>query len=131
MFVLFDALALVAVVVAGLGIANTLSMNVLERVREIGVLRSVGMTRRQVWRMVVVEAGICGLAGALLGCVTGLLVAASMVALAGGRPSIEGLVPGPALAVAIVFGVGLAMLAAAWPARVASGLPIVRAVRSE
>ena len=130
-FVLFDALALVAVVVAGLGIVNTLSMNVLERVREIGVLRSVGMTRRQVWRMVVVEAGICGLAGAIVGCVTGLLVGGSMVVLAGGRPSIEGVLPVPALAAALVFGVGFAMLAAAWPARLASGLPIVRAVRYE
>ena len=48
---------LVAVLVAGLGIVNTLTMNVVERVREIGVLRAAGMTRRQVWRMVVVEAG--------------------------------------------------------------------------
>ncbi len=57
-FGLFDALALVAVVVAALGIANTVTMNVMERVREIGILRATGMTRRQVWRSVVVEAGV-------------------------------------------------------------------------
>ena len=45
-------------IVAALGIVNTLTMNVLERVREIGVLRAAGMTRRQVWRSVVVEAGV-------------------------------------------------------------------------
>ena len=55
-FGLFDVLSLVAVVVASLGIVNTLTMSVLERVREIGVLRAAGMTRRQVWRSVVVEA---------------------------------------------------------------------------
>ena len=56
---------MIAVVVAALGIVNTLTMNVIERVREIGILRAAGMTRRQVWRSVVVEAGVVGLAGAL------------------------------------------------------------------
>ena len=57
-FGLFDALAAVAVLIAALGIVNTLTINVIERVREIGILRAAGMTRRQVWRSVVVEAGI-------------------------------------------------------------------------
>ncbi|MEA2547925.1 MAG: putative transport system permease protein, partial [Chloroflexota bacterium] len=56
-FGLFDALALIAVVVAALGIVNTLTVSVLERVRELGVLRAAGMTRGQVRRTVVVEAG--------------------------------------------------------------------------
>ena len=74
-----------AVLIAALGIVNTLTMNVIERVREIGILRAAGMTRRQVWRSVVVEAGVLGLAGALLGIVLGLIVGALMVVLAGGR----------------------------------------------
>src|SRR5206468_11373091 len=84
-FALFDALAAIAVLIAALGIVNTLTMNVIERVREIGILRAAGMTRRQVWRSVVVEAGILGLAGAILGIVFGLVVGALMVVLAGGR----------------------------------------------
>jgi putative ABC transport system permease protein len=131
MFGLFDALALVAVIVAALGIVNTLSMSVLERVREFGVLRAAGMTRRQVWWMVVVEAGMCGLAGAALGSLAGVGAAGLVVLLAGGRPDLPVLVPWPSIGLALLLGVALAMLAAAWPARVASGLPIVRAVRSE
>ena len=62
-FGLFDALALLAVIVAALGIVNTLTMGVVERVREIGVLRAIGMTRAQASRMVVVEAAVLGLVG--------------------------------------------------------------------
>src|SRR4029079_6957117 len=87
-FGLFDALAIVAVIVAALGIVNTLSMNVLERVRELGVLRAAGMTRTQVRRTVVVEAGSLGLSGSFLGIVTGLIAGALMVVLAGGSLAI-------------------------------------------
>jgi len=66
-FRLLDALSLIAVLVAGLGMVNTFSMSVMERVREIGVLRATGMTSRQVWGMVVIEAGVLGLVGAVVG----------------------------------------------------------------
>ncbi len=130
-FGLFDALAAVAVLIAALGIANTLTMNVIERVREIGVLRAAGMTRRQVWRAVVVEAGILGLAGALLGVALGLIVGALMVVLAGGRLDIAANIPWGVVGLTIVLGVAVAMLAAAYPARLAARLPIVRAVQFE
>ncbi len=130
-FGLFDALAIIAVVVAALGIANTLTMNVIERVREIGILRAAGMTTRQVWRSVVVEAGVVGLAGAIVGIVTGVLIGALMVALAGGAPEIAIAIPWPTVVVALVLGVALAMLAAAYPAHLASRVSIVRAVAYE
>ena len=130
-FGLFDALAAVAVLIAALGIVNTLTMNVIERVREIGILRAAGMTRRQVWRSVVVEAGVLGLAGAILGIVLGLVVGAMMVVLAGGRLEIASGIPWSILGLALVLGVVVAMLAAAYPARIASRLSIVRAVQYE
>ncbi len=130
-FGLFDALALVAVIVAALGIVNTLTMNVLERVREIGVLRAAGMTRRQVWRSVVVEAGITGGIGAIAGVSAGLFIGALMVVLAGGRLDLAVDVPWLAVGVAFLLGIGLAMLAAAYPARLASRVSIVRAVAYE
>ena len=129
-FGLFDALAIVAVIVAALGIVNTLTMNVLERVREIGVLRAAGMTTRQVRRTVVVEAGILGLSGALLGTVTGLVAALLMIVLAGGRGIGFGL-PWGSIALALGLGVGLSMVASWYPARVASRLPIAPAVQHE
>jgi len=130
-FDLFDALALVAVIVAALGIVNTLTMNVIERVREIGVLRAAGMTRGQVWRSVVVEAGILGLAGAMMGVLAGVVIGVVMIALAGGRADLTGLVPWAGVAVVVVLGVALAMLAAAYPAHIASRISIIRAVQYE
>jgi len=130
-FGIFDALAAVAVLIAALGIANTLTVNVIERVREIGILRAAGMTRRQVWRSVVVEAGILGLAGALLGIVLGLVVGALMVLLAGGQLDIATGIPWSIIGLALVLGVAVAMVAAAYPARIASRLSIVRAVQYE
>jgi putative ABC transport system permease protein len=130
-FGLFDALAAVAVLIAALGIVNTLTMNVVERVREIGILRAAGMTRDQVWRSVVVEAGVLGLAGALLGIVLGLVVGGLMVILAGGRLDVASGMPWPIIGLALVLGVVVAMLAAAYPARLASRLSIVRAVQYE
>ena len=130
-FGLFDALAAVAVLIAALGIVNTLTMNVIERVREIGILRAAGMTRRQVWRSVVIEAGVLGLAGALLGIVLGLIVGGLMVVMAGGRIDPAAGIPWAVIVLALVLGIVVAMLAAAYPARIASRLSIVRAVQYE
>jgi putative ABC transport system permease protein len=130
-FGLFDALAVVAIVVAALGIVNTLTMNVVERVREIGVLRATGMTRRQVGRMVVVEAGILGLVGAIIGAVTGLAAGAVLVVLAGGRLVLPIDPPWGAIVLCFLLGVGASMLAAYYPARLAGQLSIVRAVQFE
>jgi len=129
-FGLFDALALVAVLVAALGIVNTLTVSVLERVRELGVLRAAGMTRGQVRRTVVVEAGILGIVGAALGIATGLIAAAALISLAGGTSLILDL-PWGSIATAIVLGIVVAMAAAWYPARLASRLAIVAAVQHE
>ena len=131
-FGLFDVLALVVVIVAALGIVNTLTMNVYERVREIGVLRAAGMTRPQVWRMVVVEAGVLGVVGAILGCATGLVVGQVMIGLAGGASLSLPFEPDwRTILAAAAFGIVVAMLAAIWPARLASRVSIVRAVQYE
>lgn len=130
-FGLFDALALVAVVMAGLGIVNTLTMSVIERVREIGVLRAVGMSRRQVGRMVLVEAGVLGVVGAIIGVVLGLAAMGVMLVLSSGGLSADVQVPWTTMLAAAGFGVVVAMLAAYQPARIAGRVSIVRAVQFE
>ncbi len=129
LFNLLDLLALAAVVVAALGIVNTLSMDTLERVRELGMLRAVGMSRRQVWRSVLVEAGILGAVGALVGSAAGVAVGWLLIATTNGSAGIR--LPWPTIGLTIVLGIALAMLAAAQPARVAGRRSIVAAVRGE
>ena len=107
-------------------------MNVMERVREIGILRATGMTRRQVWRSVVVEAGVVGVAGGLLGVVVGVGLGLALSA-RGGRPGrcrrrrpVADDRRSPSSSA-----IALAMLAAAYPARLAARISIPAAVAYE
>jgi putative ABC transport system permease protein len=126
-FVVFDALAVVAVVVAALGIVNTLTMGVVERIREIGLLREIGMTRRQVMRMVVVEATILGIVGVVLGSVAGVAAGAALLQLGGGFGGINE-IPWLPIGVAAVLGLVLPAFAAIYPARMASRISIVESL---
>lgn len=128
-FDLFDALALVAVIVAGLGIVNTLTMSVAERIREIGILRAVGMTRRQVGRMVLVEAGILGMVGAVVGVAVGLVAGVAMTFASVGASAVGLAIPWLQIVLVGVFGLAVAMLAAWQPARIAASVSIVDAVK--
>jgi putative ABC transport system permease protein len=126
---LFDALALIAVVIAALGIVNTLSMGVAERVREIAIMRSHGMTVGQVQAMVVAEAAIMGAIGGLAATLTGVLVAWALVGF-GASADFSGLaVPWMLLAIVVLLGIGVASLASLYPARLAARLPIVGSLK--
>jgi putative ABC transport system permease protein len=89
------------------------------------------MSRRQVWRSVLVEAGILGAIGALVGVTAGVAIGMLLVATAGGRldPGVQ--LPWGTIVFALVLGVVLAMVAAAQPARLAGQRSIVAAVRGE
>jgi putative ABC transport system permease protein len=76
---IINALLLLAILIALLGIANTLALSIFERKRELGLLRAVGMTRRQVRRMIRWEAVITALYGALLGLVLGIVLGWAVV----------------------------------------------------
>jgi putative ABC transport system permease protein len=86
-FSMFDVLGIIAVMVAALGVVNTLTMSVIERTREIGMLRSIGMTRAQIVKMVLAEAGLLGIIGGLMGLAFGVLLTkiflTSMTAMSG------------------------------------------------
>jgi putative ABC transport system permease protein len=68
-----------AILIAVLGIVNTLALSVLERTRELGLLRAVGLRRGQAWRMVTVEAVVISVFGALLGVAVGSGLGAAVV----------------------------------------------------
>ena len=68
-----------AILIAVLGVVNTLALSVLERTRELGLLRAVGLGRAQTMRMVTVEAVVISVFGALLGVVVGAGLGAAVV----------------------------------------------------
>jgi putative ABC transport system permease protein len=127
--ILWVLLAL-AVIVSLFGIVNTLVLSTFERTRELGTLRAVGMSRRQVRRMVRHESVITALIGAALGIAAGLALAGALVAWLG-KYGLEFAVPaGSLLAVAIVAALA-GVLAAAWPARRASRIDVLNALAYE
>jgi putative ABC transport system permease protein len=127
---LFDVLALIAVVIGALGIVNTLAIGINERVREIAILRSQGMTVGQVQAMVVTEAAIMGAIAGVLALVAGLVVATALVA-GGASTELDAGVqlPWPLLIAVVLVGTGVAALAGLYPARVAASMPIVPSLK--
>jgi putative ABC transport system permease protein len=127
---LIYALLSLSVIVALLGIVNTLALSVHERTRELGMLRAVGMTRRQVRRMVRAEAVITAVLGAVLGLVLGVAFAAIV-----SRPlAAEGFafaIPVGTLVLLLVLASLAGVLAAIPPARRAAKVDVLRAVTTE
>ena len=126
---LFDVLAVLAVLIAGLGILNTLAVSVVERAREIAILRSHGMTTGQVQAMVVAEAAIMGAIGGIAAVATGMLMSIAVVGGATPRDFGAGLaIPWPLLISVVLLGTGVAALAGLYPARLASRISIVGSI---
>jgi putative ABC transport system permease protein len=111
--VLYALLGL-SVVVSLFGIVNTLVLSVFERTRELGMLRAIGMTRRQVRRMIRYESIITALIGATLGIAVGLFLAA-LVTRALADESLVFVIPYGSLAVFVLVAIAAGMLAAILP----------------
>jgi putative ABC transport system permease protein len=123
---LYVLLAL-SVVVSLFGMVNALVLTVFERTREIGMMRAVGMTRRQVRRMVRHESIITALIGAGLGLPLGLVVAAAMA----GALHTPFVIPVPSLVVFTIVAIIAGVLAAIGPARRAARLNVLGALHYE
>jgi len=125
---MFDAMLALSVIISIFGVVNTLALSVLERTREIGLLRAVGGSRRQVRRMVRYEGVLTTLIGATLGLALGVFLAGlTTAAIEGARFS----VPYGQLAVMFVVAYGLGVIAAVAPARRATRLNVVDALAFE
>ena len=126
---LYVLLAL-SVIVSLFGMVNTLVLSVFERTRELGMLRAVGMTRRQVRRMVRHESVITALIGAALGLPLGIMLAAA-VTHAVGKYGVTFSLPVASLAIFTVAAMVAGVLAAIAPARRASRLNVLKALHYE
>lgn len=128
---LFWGLLGFAVIIAVLGITNTLMLSISERTREIGMLRAIGMTRRQTRRMIRYESIIIALFGALLGIVMGaffawaLLQALESEGISGYNVSMVQIV------IYVVLSIIAGVLAAVWPARKAARMDVLKAIYHE
>jgi putative ABC transport system permease protein len=127
--VLYALLAL-SVIVSLFGIVNTLVLTVFERTRELGMLRAIGMTRRQVRRMIRHESIVTALIGAALGIAVGVFLAA-LVTQALSDQGIVFAVPYVTLAVFVAVAIGAGVLAAILPARRAARLNVLEALQYE
>jgi putative ABC transport system permease protein len=127
---LIYALLILAVVISLFGIANTLALSIHERRRELGMLRAIGMSRRQVRTMIRYEAVITALIGAILGMILGLVFAALIA-----QPlKDEGFVlsyPVGSLVVLMILAGIAGVLAAIVPARRASRLDVLQSLQYE
>jgi putative ABC transport system permease protein len=124
------ALLGLSVIVSLFGIVNTLALAVLERTRELGTLRAVGMTRRQVRRMMRHESIIVALIAAVRGMTVGLVLA-GLVTHALSSEGLEFSIPAGTLVAFLVVAIAAGMLAAILPARRASRLNVLEALQYE
>jgi putative ABC transport system permease protein len=132
-FRLFDVLNLIGVVIGVLGVINTLTMNVIERRREIGGLRSLGMTQAQVLRMVLAESLSMGLVGGIYGLVFGWLIAQVMILgvnVLSGYDLVYRFTGWP-FAVGALIALVVSQAAALAPARRAARVNIIEAIKFE
>jgi putative ABC transport system permease protein len=128
---LIYALLALAVLIALIGIVNTLMLSVLERTREIGLLRAVGMRRPQVRSMIRSESVILSTFGALIGIVIGTLMGLALVSSLRQQGITETSVPWLRLVEFLVLAAILGLVAASWPARRAARLDVLAAIAAE
>ena len=128
---LFSGLLALALLIALLGIANTLALSVAERQREIGLLRAVGLARRQVRRMVRREAVIIAVFGALLGLAIGAVVGGGVVISLDGQGLGSFRLPVAQLVAWLALAAVAGVVAAVGPARTAARLDVLAALSTE
>ncbi|MFF3890795.1 ABC transporter permease [Streptomyces sp. NPDC001914] len=128
---LYGLLAM-AVIVAVLGVINTLAMSVFERSQEIGMLRAIGLDHKGIKRMVRLESLVISLFGGVLGIGLGVFFGWAAGELLGSRmPTYELVLPWGRMALFLLLAATVGVLAALWPARRAARLNMLTAIKSE
>jgi putative ABC transport system permease protein len=127
---IFYVLLALAIVISLLGIVTTLALSIHERTRELGMLRAVGMSRRQVRTLIRYEAVITALIGAILGTILGV-VFATLVSRPLADEGFELAYPVGTLLILLVLAALAGVVAAIWPARRAAKLDVLQALAYE
>ncbi len=127
---LVSALLALSIIIALFGIVNTLALSVFERTRELGLLRAVGMSRRQIRSMIRGESVIIAVLGAILGLAVGVLFGWALVAAIDDQ-GIHLVVPGGQLVIYVVLAAIAGVIAAVFPARRAARLDVLAAISYE
>nr|MCW2728581.1 transporter permease [Aeromicrobium sp.] len=125
---LIYALLGLAIIIAVLGIVNTLALSIIERTREVGLLRAVGLSRRQLRRMVRLEAIAIALLGAVLGISAGLLFGAVLQRALVDQGITDLTVPWARIVLFVLIAAIVGVLAAVLPARRAARLNVLQAI---
>jgi putative ABC transport system permease protein len=120
-------IAIIALLVGGIGVMNIMLVSVTERIREIGVRKAIGARPRLIRRQFLVEASVLGFAGGVLGVVIGVIGALLIPALTDSRV----IVSVPSVIVALVVAVGIGVGFGVYPASRAARLAPIDALRSE
>jgi putative ABC transport system permease protein len=125
------ALLVLSIIIAALGIVNTLALSVVERTREIGLLRAVGMSRRQLRRMVRQESVLIAAFGAALGLTAGVGFGWALRRAMADQGVRELSIPYGLLALYVLVALVIGVVAAIWPARRAARMDVLRAITTE
>jgi putative ABC transport system permease protein len=120
-----------AVVIAVLGIINTLALSVIERTREIGLLRAIGVSRRQLRQMIRLESVVIAVLGAVLGVGLGIVFGVTLMYALRDQGLERISIPIAQLVVFLVLSLLMGVLAAVLPARRAARLDVLRAIATE
>ncbi len=128
LLIFVSVMLLLAIVIAFLGIVNTLALSVFERTRELGLLRAVGMTRGQVRAMVRWESVVISLIGAVAGAALGVGLGAALVRALRNQGFQGAVIPYGQVALYLALAAGAGILAAVAPARSAAKVDVLKAV---
>ena len=138
---------MVMLIIAAVGIVNTMLMAVMERTREIGMIAALGMKRREIMALFIIEGGIIGIIGSFFGCIIGGLAAGyfelkglsldafgeTMTRMSESIYPVQGIfyadLTAGVLIKVFVFGTVISLLASAWPARKAARMDPISALR--
>ncbi|MEV7865838.1 FtsX-like permease family protein [Streptomyces sp. NPDC088124] len=129
--IMYGLLAM-ALIIAVLGVINTLAMSVFERQQEIGMLRAIGLDRRRVKRMIRLEAVVISLFGAVVGIGLGTFLAWAIgQTIKDSLPGYELVLPWDRIALFLALAGLVGVLASLWPARSAAKLNMLTAIKTE